>query len=249
MKTITRKISLLLMLGAVLFLGSCLDSSGDSYILKEVSYITQGETTGIIYARTLSGFRITSPKIKQLEPGTMAILSFQVRTSEDETVLVDENTDAFVVELGEEPEVLDQTTLISDTAPDIPAVKFESLMDPVFAQNDYFGDLWIFPYTYKIKKGENVKVKFYIASEEDAATANIGVLIDVRLEKLGTPEEGATEKREGDNIVVNLSELRTLVSDKADVDGKLNIKFRYYREENENLIITNNTYLMHVGTI
>ena len=246
MKSITKKISLLLILSAVLFLSSCLDSGSPSYIGKqEPSYITQGLTTGTIYARTQAGYYITSPKIKQLTPGTIALLSYQVKTEEDEKVTVDENVVAYMVELGAEPKTLDQTILQLSTPPEVTTPKkFESLMEPLFASNIYFGDRWIFPYTYKIKKGESVKVNFYKASNEDAKTANSDALIDVRLERLGTAEAGAAEKLEGDNIVVDFSQLRMMLADKADSQGKVSIKFRYYRLDNEDLYLSDKSYTM-----
>lgn len=248
MKSITKKITLLLALSGVLFLSSCLDSGSPHYIGNdEISYIAIGETTGIVYARTLAGFAITSPKIKQLMPGSMARISYQVKTEEDQTVMVDENQFAYVVELASEPSVMQQTTLELSLAPNVPAVKFESLMDPLFAQNDYFGDRWIFPYTYKAKKGENVKVRFYKASDEDAKTASTDVLIDLRLEKSGTAEGDATDKTQGDNIVVNMSMLRSMMADKANSEGKINIKFRYHRSDVEDIYTNNQAYSMYIG--
>ena len=247
MKTITKKISLLLVLSATLLLSSCLSMGDRHYIgTDEVSYITEGQITGKVYARTLAGFLITSPKIQQLTPGTIARLSYQVKPDEDQTVTVDENTVAYIVEVGAEPETLDQTILNFSTAPDVPAVKFESLREPLFFQHEFFGDRWIFPYTYKAKKGENVKVSFYKASDEDALAVNCNVLIDVRLEKFGTAESGAGEKIEGDNIVVNFSEIRTLYADKADTEGKIRIKFRYDRLDYKDLYVSQNAYLMHI---
>ena len=153
MKAITKKISLLLMLSAVLFLSSCLDSGSNSYIgNEEYSYITSSQTSGTVYARTLAGYLITSPKIQQLTPGTAAFLTYQV-TEETPTVALEDNMIAYKVNLGGEPIVIDQTVLQMTTAPDVPAVNFESIMDPLYAQNQLFGDLWLFPYTYKSKKG------------------------------------------------------------------------------------------------
>ena len=247
MKSITKKISLLLILSATLFLSSCLDSGNQHYIgTKEISYITQGQTTGVVYARTLAGYLITSPKIKQLTPGSIARISYQVKPNEDQTVAVEENAVAYVVELGAEPETMNQTMLHFSPAPDVPAVKFESLREPFFFQHNFFGDRWIFPYTFKMKKGESVKVSFYVASEEDAKAANATALIDVRLEITGTPVAGATEKIEGDNIVVDFSSLRLTLADKADSQNKISVKFRYYNSDSDKLYISNNGYLMHI---
>ena len=136
MKAITKKLSLLLMLSAVLFLSSCLESGSNSYIgNEEYSYITSSQTTGTVYARTLAGHLITSPKISQLSPGTAAFLTYQV-TEETERVTLEDNLVVYKVNLGAEPKSIDKTVLFQGSAPEMPVVKFESLMEPLFASND-----------------------------------------------------------------------------------------------------------------
>ena len=249
MKTITKKISLLLMLSAVLFLSSCLDSGSNSYIGNdEYSYITRSQTTGTVYARTLAGYLITSPKIQQLNPGSAAFLTYQV-TEDTEKSTLEDNLVVYKVNLGAEPKTIDKTILFQGNAPeDMPVIKFESLMEPVFARNEYFGDLWLFPYTYSIKKGETIKVQFY-KTEKEPSDNNISydVLIDVRLVKTGEPEADASSKIEGEYITVDMSSLRLLMADDADADGNLNIKFRYYRSDYEGLYTSNKTYSMLIN--
>lgn len=246
MKSMTKKLSLLLMLSAVLFLSSCLDSGSNSYIgSEEFSYVTRSQSTGTVYARTLAGYMITSPKIQQLNPGSGAFLTYQV-TEETEKVALENNLVAYKVDLGAEPVSIDKTLLFHDGAPDAPVVKFESLMEPVFARNDYFGDLWLFPYTYSIKKGENVKIYFYKADKEQIENTTADVFIDVRLVKTGTPEDGATEKIEGKYITVDMSSLRMIFADEADAAGNLNIKFRYYRSDYEGLFTSSKAYSMFI---
>ena len=237
------------MLSAVLFLSSCLDSGSNSYIgNEEYSYITSSQTTGKVYARTLAGYMITSPKIQQLTPGTAAFLTYQV-TEETPKVTVEEGATVFDVNLGAEPITIDKTVLFYGNAPEAPVVKFESLMEPVFARNEYFGDLWLFPYTYSIKKGESVKVQFYKADKDpsDLNNETFDVLIDVRLVKTGTPEANASPKIEGEYITVDMSSLRLLMADDADADGNLNVKFRYYRSDYEGLYTSNKAYSMLIN--
>lgn len=248
MKSITKKISVALLLGMTLFLSSCLDSGSSSYIGKEeLSFIAEGELGGVVYARTAAGFYITSSKIQQLTPGSMARITYEVRPNENETKLIDENAVAYVVELGGEPEILKQTTLHFSDAPDVPAVKFESLREPLYYQHEFFGDRWIFPYTYKAAKGQSAEVSFYKASDEAAKKENVNILVDVRLEITGTAEEGAEAKVEGDNIVVDFSGIRSMYTKDADDDHKIRIKFRYYSKDYENSYTSSKVYLMHVG--
>ena len=244
MKSITKKISLLLVLSAVLFLSSCLDSGEQSYIgNQEYSYITRDEASGTIYARTLSNYFITSPKISLLTPGTTAFLTFQV-TEETERISIGENVNIYKVNLGGEPIEIDQTPLQSGSAPQVETpVFFESLMEPIYAENEYFGDRWLFPYTFKAKKGENFSVKFYRDSQSESENStNNEVIIDVRLEKMGSAESGAAEKLEGNYITANMSVLRNILANDAGTDGKVNIKFRYYRADQPAELFTSNKF-------
>jgi hypothetical protein len=244
MKSITKKISLLLMLSAVLFLSSCLDSGSNSYIgNEEYSYITSSQTSGIVYARTIAGYMITSPKIQQLTPGTAAFLTYQV-TDETPTVVVEEGATAFKVNLGAEPKTIERTILFPSNAPEAPIVKFENLMEPVFARNDFFGDLWLFPYTYSIKKGENVNVTFHKAEQSESDVNSNYIIIDVRMTVTGTPEENASSEIKGDYITVDMSSLRMTSAQDADVSGNLNIKFRFYRSDHDGLYTSNKMYSM-----
>ena len=244
MKSITKKISLLLVLSAVLFLSSCLDSGQQSYIGdKEYSYITRDEASGTIYARTLAGYFITSAKISLLTPGTTAFLTYQV-TEETEKISIGENVSVYKVTNGGEPIEIDQTALQTTSAPEVEKpVFFESLMEPIFAENEYFGDRWLFPYTFKAKKGENVSVRFYRAEQSPSENSvKNEILIDVRLEKMGNPESGAAEKLEGNYIAANLSMLRTILAGDAGTDGKVNVKFRYYRADQPGALYTSNKF-------
>lgn len=244
MKTMTKKFSYLLILSAVLFLSSCLDSGENSYIGdNEYSFITQDTKTGTVYARTLGGYFITSEKIGLLTPGSTAFLSYQV-TEETEKLSLGENAFVYKTTTGAEPILIKQTMLQLSAVPEVPAVYFESLMKPIFAQNEYFGDRWLFPFTYKIKKGENVSVKFYKASTEEP---NGDIIIDVRLEKMGTPEAGATETLQGDYVAANMSQLRNQIVADASEGKKVNVKFRYYRADQQGSLYTSNeTYSIYI---
>ncbi|HZJ80195.1 MAG TPA: hypothetical protein VFC69_06435 [Dysgonamonadaceae bacterium] len=240
MKSITKKISLLLILSATLFLSSCLDSGNQSIIRNdEPSYITRG-STGTLYARTQIGLLITFPEIETLTPENIAILSYQI-TGESERKIVDiidgNEIVADVAELSKKPVPIFKTTLDLSPNPDITSHKLVRLFDPLYAQNEFFGDLWVFSYNIKITKGETANVRFFKASEEDADKENTDVLIDIVVEKTGTPTEGAAEKIEGEDIAVDMSQLRLMMADKADKEGNIKIKFRYSRSDKDKPVI------------
>ena len=237
MKTITKKFSYLLLLSVILFLSSCLDSGQNSYIGdKEYSFITQDTKTGTVYARTLADVFITSEKIGLLTPGSTAFLTYQV-TEETEKFSLGDNVYVYKVITGGEPISIDQTLLQLSTVPTVDPVYFESLLEPIFAQNEYFGDRWLFPYTYKSKKGENVSVKFYKSS---TVASNGDIIIDVRLEKSGNPEAGAADIIHGDYVSANMSLLRNIIVADADGGKKVTVKFRYYRADQQGQLYTSN---------
>ncbi|NLZ95344.1 MAG: hypothetical protein GX921_05910, partial [Bacteroidales bacterium] len=108
MKSITKKISLLLLLSATLFLSSCLDSDDKSYFgHDEYSYIERDKTTGIVYATTASfNFNyITSPEINLLAPGTVATLTYEIN-KDTETIPLGDNSVVHKVKLGAKPIIL-----------------------------------------------------------------------------------------------------------------------------------------------
>lgn len=245
MKSMTKKISLLLLLSVTLFLSSCLDSGSGSWIgTQEFSYIT--EDGGTVYARTISGYLITSQKIQTLNPGSAAVISYQIDFDESEPITIgdDNKITIYQATLAGEPIILEQTTLRFSETPDVPPVHFESILTPTFAENEYFGDRWLFPYTVKLKKGETAKVNFYLVEEQEDITTNTvdeDLIIDVRITKTGQAKEGADEKTIGDHIVVNMSELRTKFAN----NDKLNIKIRYYSDhEKDKLYTSDKVYSM-----
>ncbi len=239
MKAITKKISLLIMLSAVLFLSSCLDSGSNSYIgNEEYSFITRDETTGLVYARTPASHFITSPKISLLDPGTVAFLTYQI-TEETETVSIGENGIVHKVNLGAEPKEIIQKSLQLTTPPDTDTVYFENIIAPpvwVTSSSFYFGDRWPLTYQHKAKKGENVRLSFYKVSDENLPDdLNADVLIDIRIEKLGMPEDGAKEELKNDLIVANMSLLRGMSSSGDSQETKqLIVKFRFFRSDKKN---------------
>ena len=239
--TMTKKLSLLILLSSVLLLSSCLDLSRGSWMGKEeYSYIVRDEKTSTIYARTASGYWITSEKISTLTPGTTARISYQINFDDAEEILTGEQNNASIWEasLGGEPIILNQTKLYVNEAPVAPVVNFENLTEPVFIENDYFGDNWLFPYIVKMKKGQTSHVSFYKASEMDPSGYKVEVIIDVRVVITGTPEAGAEDKLVGDEIVVNLSDLRYMYANNTDSSGKIDLKFRYYRSDKVDLHTT-----------
>lgn len=244
MKSTTKKIGMLFMLSAMLLLSSCLKSSQGSWAGDgEYSYIAIDEATSTIYARTISGYFITNEKIKTFSPGTIVFLSYQIDLdNEAERTMIGDNNNVTVYHatLAGEPDVVaEQSTIHLMEAPEMPIVYFENIFSPLFASNIYFGDRWLFPYQAKVKKGENLKVSFYKADVDDTTSLTSDyVIIDIRLTKEGEAEEGAEEKVVEDYVVVNFTQLRAELNMMFGDKDKVNLKFRFYREANEDKLVT-----------
>ena len=252
MKSITKKISLLLLLSVTLFLTSCLDSDGESYIgNQEFSYITQTQL-GRSYARTAAGKLITSDRINLLAPGTVALLTYQIDEN-TETIKVDEYTSIYKVVLGAEPVILDQealklTSALEEEEGEEPFY-FESVIAPptwLTMSSEFFGDRWPFSFQYKAKKGEEVKISFYkVPDDEVPANINADILIDIRLTSTSTPEASAPEELRNDAMIANLSALRHLSQDiDNDEPRQLRVKFRFHRSDNIGRLHISDTPIM-----
>lgn len=246
MRLITKKISLLFMLSAVLFLSSCLDTGKGSYAgKKEYSYIARDQTTSLIYARTISGNLITSEKIKTLSPGSIAFLTYEIDLEKAEQTMIGFNNNVIVYTavLGAEPTIAEQSRLRLTNAPEAPAIHFENIFyPPTFSSNDYFDDRWLFHYVVKLKKGETVKADFYTTTETASNGDSNEIIIDIRLTKSGDADNGPAEMIE-EYVVADFSDLRSMYKE----SGKDNIKlkFRFYKATKENeLYTTSDTFTM-----
>lgn len=248
MKSITKKISLLLVLSATLFLSSCLDSDAGSWAgNEEYSYITQDPATNLVYARTIQGYFITSEKIRSFfSDGDIGFISYQINFDEAERTMIGDQKNIIVyhADLAGEPVKVAQTKVKFESVPDAPIVHFENIMTPIFSENTYFGDRWYFPFQVKLKKGEKVKANFYKVPDE-GETSSDEVIIDIRLTKSGEAEDGATDKTVADFAVADFSDLRMMFEGSG--KKELNLKFRFYRTINkDDLYTTTEIYTIHL---
>lgn len=238
MKSITKKISLLLVFSAILFLSSCLESSGDSYTGdREYSYITRDLVSGKIIAKTSQrGYWITSESIQSLEPETAAFISFQIN-DDTETIMTGENRDMpiYKATIGGKPIVIDQNELRLMEAPDnVEGDNFVYLSQPLYSITRYFGDLWLFTYDVTLKEGETAEVNFYLETKDvTPLSLSDEVIIDVRVTKKGgEATEGAKEEIVRNSIVADMSSIRGMFSGSDHKQAKLQL--RYYRVNNKN---------------
>lgn len=216
--------------------GDYINEGKESWVAKEeYSYITRDEVTNIVYARTISGYFITSEKIKIIPIGTIAFISYQIDFGEAKQTIIGNNTIVYHATLADETVIVDQTPVKFMEIPEMPIIYFENILNPTFASNAYFGDRWFFPFQVKLKKGETVKANFYKAADE-IGMSNDEVIIDIRLTKNGEAEDGATDKVVVEYIVADFSDLRMMFegSDK----NELKLKFRFYRTLNKDDLYT-----------
>ncbi|MDD4379350.1 MAG: hypothetical protein PHN83_05340 [Dysgonamonadaceae bacterium] len=226
-------------------LSSCLDSGDSSYTgVMEFSYVTM-DNSGLIYARSEGGM-ITSPQIKLLDPGKCYLLSYTWSSENGTTSSVDDFLISNVV-LTAEPVQVPSTMLILQDAPkDDIGTPFTSFSRPYFHPGIYFGDFWAFSYQWKKKEGETASVEFYKSTEDTGNPDE--VMIDVRLNKTGTPT-GTTEKTESGRIAVNMNPLRLLLGSSSGTQTKnIYLRFRYYREGQSEPFTDPYKYLMTIYT-
>lgn len=260
MKSITKKLSLLALLSAVLFLSSCLDSGSNTHIGKnEFSYIDESNFGTIIYARTSSGAYITSPKISsEFLPGDVALLSYEL-SDDNEIIRTNDNLLIYKVDLTEEPRKLEQEHLQLIPAPENEKiVYFENIIAPPtwFTNSSlHFGDRWPLTIQYKAGKEDKATISFYLVDERNLPEDFDGdILIDIRLEISGKPETGIQKELKMVETIVNLSDIRTMYSGNEPSDPNnnietkdLKIKFRFFRSANEGeLHISREPVLMRV---
>lgn len=241
MNSITKKISLLLLLSSVLFLSSCLDSSENSYLQQnEYSYIDRDMVSGIVYATTASFNYITSPEINLLAPGTIATLTYEIN-KDTETIPLGDNSRVHKVELGAKPVILDQIEPhVGIPAPETDSLYFEALMTPPawFTQSSmHFGHRWPFTYRYNAIKGESANISFYkVPEDEHPKGLNADILIDIRLEN-NNPQGTEKDELKEASTVVNLSRILNTFSGTNNMETKniavkyknIAVKYRYFR--------------------
>ncbi len=225
-------------------LSSCLESGDRSYTgVMQFSYVTM-DNSGLIYARNEGGF-ITSSDIKMLYPGSCYFLSYTWNSENGMTQSAD-GFNIFNVVLTAEPEPVPSTTLVMSDAPAEAGTPFYQFSDPYYSSDEYFGDFWAFSYRWKKKKGEEARVDFYKSSETTETPGEI--LIDVRLSKIGTPNE-TTETTETGVIAVNMKPLRNLLQTSGGTEAKnVPIRFRYYVEGKSEPIKSSSSYALTIYT-
>lgn len=221
------------MIGISLIMTSCLDGGEAAFSSEnDFSYITRDDK-GLVYARVYyrgQGNFITSSGIQQMNPGDLKFISYSW-TEELGTTATAEGYIVYNVNVLGQPEDVSKTELIPADAPS-PEEDAEDpiqfvLGDPVKDSGTFFGDYWLFGYSYKQKKGETATLRFYQSSDSDKDKNEF--IIDVRLLKAGEPTED-TESTENDYIAVNMSQIRNLYPSTGTTLKSVTIKFRYYRD-------------------
>lgn len=242
----------ILLICSIVFMGfmlnSCLDSEDQNITgSKQFSYITS-DNLGNVYARSTSGYvalPITFKEINMLEQGRCYLLSYTWISEYGMTQLSD-GFQVYNVVLTAEPEPVPSAMLHLSDAPQGSGVPFYRFSAPFYSSDEYFGDFWLFSYQWKKKKGEEANVEFYKSSETMDTSGEI--LIDVRLNKIGTPTE-TTETITDELIAVNLHPLRNLLQTPGGTKPKeVPIRFRYYIEGKSEPTKSSQPYYMIIYT-
>ena len=222
----------LILFSTIILLGlsSCLEKGETQFSGESFSMISM-DKKGLVYAKVVTNDMraafITSPQIKQLAPGTFAIIAYSWTESNGITQ-TDEGLQVYNANTTAEIKQLPKTTLYPSDAPATPNDPF-LLYAPTYDSGLYFNDHWMFPYSFKHKEGETGTLRFYKSTTAPKTENSNEIIVDIRLVKSGTAT-GTTEKTTQSGIVVDMSQLREGTPTTGTTTKTLQIKFRFYRE-------------------
>ncbi|MDD4777737.1 MAG: hypothetical protein PHV53_05545 [Fermentimonas sp.] len=232
-----KSILFLTVIGAVLFMTSCLGEVSNNYADTSFVYL-DNDDVGTVYGKTISLYSpariITSNNMTLMTPGTFKIMSYSWDEQNGTKQL---NVDgqaipADVVQLSGDALDVRQTTLRMSQLPEIEDPKeFLEIAPPLFADSrEFMGDNWIFQYSYEVPKGQSAYVEFY--KRDDVADSD-DIKIDANITFTGTPDGTALEKKT-DYLALNMSQLRTMYEGTSTTETKkLSIKFVYHLKDRD----------------
>lgn len=220
-------ILLLAVLGIGFLMTSCLDEGSRDYTETSVSYIAVDNTTGIKYARTLTGKFIISNEMLQMQPGTFKFFTYSWNEENGTTPIGD--TQADNVHISGDPVDIIRTTLqMTEPPAQEENVSFVAFDPPYYVNNrEYLGDHWLFQYAYEAKKGETAVIDFYRMDDTEAVGNNVKVGIQLTI--TGEPDAGSSVTTRSDIIALNMAPLRAMYEGASQTNTKdLQITFQYY---------------------
>lgn len=229
-------------------MNSCLGDTDARFSDTSVCYVTM-DSYGIVYGRTTSGLFITSQSMSmQLSPGDIKWFSYTWEEAYGTTAISinGQTYTAYNVVINSDVNDVPESYLdMSDAPAQADPSKFLELQSYYYDEyGNYLNDKWVIAYACKLKKGEQAQVSFYKAAETSTYNGRDVINIDVRLHIAGTAE-GTTTTSESDLIAVDMSQLRALImgGSSSGTETKY-IRFRYYRENYNDLYTSSDYYPM-----
>lgn len=233
-----KKVILLLsIIGAALFMTSCLGEESNNFTDHGFVYVDM-DARGTPYGKSVNPEYyntrfITTSKMMGMTDGTIKYMMFNWDEEYGYTpVVLDGQTtiDAYNVQLLSDPVDVATTYLnISELGEIEDPLGFDEIRVPIYSDDAKFmGDYWIIQYAYTAKKGQKPDVKFYKREEPNEKGE---IVIDINLTLTGTPETQTTQMF-GDAVAVNMSQLRHL--DGGTSNKELKIIFKYYKNQGDN---------------
>lgn len=202
------------------FLNSCLDSGDQSLSGQgQLFYISQSEGLQVAYNGNLA---MTSDLIRTKQPNRWYLITWSWNA---EYGMASENVyNATTSQIEDIP----MGAFLQQNAPDIstinaPIAAIEMVKGVPVA--NVFGNNLIFVYGWDKSEGESVRFRLYSPLSTPINTAD-PVVIDVRLERFGTPS--GTAKRVDDIVSVNMAALKNAVTfNSGETFKDINLRFRY----------------------
>lgn len=216
----------LTVIGTVLLMASCLGDTETYYSGSPLSYITS-TNSGVVYAKTVDGLFITSPKIQlEGEPGSFAFITYSWKESEN-TIREDGIYNATVTQISDP---LYKGYLLSDEAPGEQEAEplLESFQQVVYG-GPYFDNHWIFAYSYKKEDGSKKGLRLYYNPE---TMGDNEIAVDIRLVDIG---ETIDKDQKDVLIAVDFSDIHEHYAAALSPGGQKNLKvvFRYYQKKSD----------------
>lgn len=226
-------------------LSSCLTGGKQRFSEPAIVYIDQSDLPPYsTYGKTHSGNGITNPKIELMQPGTFKM--FYYLWEEDFGTTAIGNGTLLNVEISGEIVDINKTTLEPgygsiETERGTP---FKAIGSPIYDQKGvWFKDYWVFQYSYNGKEGQTPNVKFSLREEEGENSSGTKLLkVDMRLNLVGEPKEGATSNNLTSWIAVDMRYIRDAFL--RNKDDKVEVKFYYYNTEEGEITSSQNNWPM-----
>ena len=224
-------------IGALLFMTSCLGEVSRSYTDPFIYVYIDIDNSDIVYGKPIIGVNgmppnaplITANGMQKMNPGTIKIMSYSwdEENGTKPITISGQMYQADYVNLIDETIDVDKTSLIIMELPEVAEpLSFLEFASPILFTSEFIGDNFLFQYSYEVLKGQTSAVQFY--KREQTVVDSNDIIIDVHLTHTGAPT-GTTVEKKLDFIALDMRMLRSQYANSN--HEELKIKFVYHLKD------------------